>query len=92
MSRLDRRALFTSGAAAALLAATGISTILTAYAGALTAIKIAGGLYLLYLAWKSARSALTADPQPTKATAPGKTAAHYRRGLLLHLSNPKAVS
>ncbi len=75
----------------ALLAATGISTILTAYAGALTAIKIAGGLYLLYLAWKSARSALTADPQPTKATAPAKTATHYRRGLLLHLSNPKAV-
>ncbi|GKX35338.1 MAG: threonine efflux protein [Rhizobiaceae bacterium MnEN-MB40S] len=75
----------------ALLAATGISTILTAYAEALTAIKIAGGLYLLYLAWKSARSALTADPQPTKATAPGKTTAHYRRGLLLHLSNPKAV-
>jgi len=75
----------------ALLAATGISTILTAYAEALTAIKIAGGLYLLYLAWKSARSALTADPQQKKSFTPAKTAAHYRRGLLLHLSNPKAV-
>ena len=75
----------------ALLAATGISTILTAYAEALTAIKIAGGFYLLYLAWKSARSALTADPQPKKSFAYAKTSAYFRRGLLLHLSNPKAV-
>ena len=38
----------------AVLAATGISALLASYADALFIIKIAGGLYLLYLAWKAA--------------------------------------
>ncbi|GLS35101.1 threonine efflux protein [Mesorhizobium tianshanense] len=75
----------------AVLAATGISTILTAYAEAIFAIKIAGGLYLLYLAYKSAKSALSADTRQTKAAPFTKKATLYRRGVLLHLSNPKAV-
>lgn len=75
----------------AVLAATGISTALTAYAQAIFAIKIAGGFYLLYLAWKSARSALSANVGQMKAISQMKKAALYRRGVLLHLSNPKAV-
>lgn len=75
----------------AVLAATGISTLLTAYAQAVFAIKVAGGLYLLYLAWKSARSALSAEAGSTTSTDTMKTATLYRRGVLLHLSNPKAV-
>lgn len=75
----------------AILAATGISTILTAYAEAIFAIKIAGGLYLLYLAYKSAKSALSADRQQEKSTLFVKKGTLYRRGVLLHLSNPKAV-
>ena len=75
----------------AMLAATGISTVLTAYAEAVLAIKIAGGLYLLYLACKSAGSALSADTRQAKSAPSAKKAALYRRGVLLHLSNPKAV-
>lgn len=75
----------------ALLAATGISTILTAYAEALFAIKIAGGLYLLYLAYKSAKAALSADDTKVKNNSSAKRAALYWRGVLLHLSNPKAI-
>lgn len=75
----------------ALLAATGISTVLTAYAEALFAIKIAGGLYLLYLAYKSAKAALSADKVKMKNEASAKKAALYRKGVLLHLSNPKAI-
>ena len=41
----------------ALLAAMGISTLLSAYANALVALKIGGGLYLIYLAAKLAMSA-----------------------------------
>lgn len=75
----------------AVLAAAGISTMLAAYAEAIFALKIAGGLYLLYLAWKSARSALTAEaPTPRNLAATG-VAAQYRRGVLLHLTNPKAI-
>ena len=78
----------------AMLAATGISAVLATYANALFGIKIAGGIYLIYLAWKSARSALTAtsrQPETATANASPAYAMFYRRGVLLHLGNPKAV-
>ncbi|WP_425404365.1 LysE family translocator [Hwanghaeella sp.] len=78
----------------AVLAATGISAVLAQFAEALFLIKIAGGLYLLFLAWKSGRSALRRDPisadRPGGAGRPAYRAL-YRRGLLMHLANPKAV-
>ncbi|WP_062018407.1 LysE family translocator [Aureimonas sp. AU4] len=76
----------------AMLAATGLSVVLTAWAHALFAIKIIGGLYLLYLAYRSARSALAARPMDA---APVPSAPSYRalfrRGFLLHIANPKAI-
>lgn len=70
--------------------ATGLSALLTAYAEALIAIKIVGGLYLLYLAYKAARAAIRAQPVAARNT--GLTGlALYRRGLFMHLSNPKAI-
>ena len=75
----------------AVLAASGISTLLTAYAEAIFAIKIAGGLYLVYLAWKSARSALVAKARHVGSSSLTGIWKPYRKGLLLHLSNPKAV-
>ena len=74
-----------------LIAASGLSAVLFSVGWLLTAVKIAGGLYLLWLAWKSLRSALsrTAPPQPAVATA--GLWPSYRRGFLLHLTNPKAV-
>ncbi|GLS18654.1 amino acid transporter [Labrys miyagiensis] len=76
----------------ALLAATGISTLLAAYANAIFAIKIGGGLYLLFLGWKAARSAI--KPQPldrSPVTGPVDYGRLYRRGLMLHLTNPKSI-
>lgn len=75
----------------AILAATGVATVLTAYAEAVFFIKVAGGLYLLYLAWKSARSAMSPRAGGMKSMTPARKAVFYRRGVLLHLSNPKAV-
>lgn len=75
----------------AVLAATGVATVLIAYAEAVFFIKVAGGLYLLFLAWKSARSALTAQNGELNSIAPARKAMFYSRGVLLHLSNPKAV-
>ncbi|MAS12387.1 MAG: amino acid transporter [Nitratireductor sp.] len=75
----------------AVCAATGVATMLTAYAEAIFFIKLAGGLYLLYLAWKSARSAMSPQTGNTKSMAPARKIIFYRRGVLLHLSNPKAV-
>ena len=78
----------------ATMAASGISSILSACAGALTAFRIAGGLYLLYLACRSARSAMTATTPQGPPRADGPVAGYgalYRRGVLLHLTNPKAI-
>lgn len=76
----------------AVLAATGVSTLLAAYANALTAIKIGGGLYLLYLAVKSARSALKVGEDEARQE---RGLIDYRRlywrGLMLHLTNPKSI-
>ena len=74
------------------IAATGVSALLTTYAHAVTVLKVAGALYLLWLAWKAARSAATADKEldQTVATAPNAWK-FYRRGVLMHVGNPKAV-
>lgn len=72
--------------------AVGISALLARFAGALYAIKIAGGLYLLYFAWKSAKSAPGRRGARQIQTGPAMTRrALYTRGVLLHLSNPKSI-
>jgi len=75
----------------ALLAAIGLTAWLQAFAFGLVVLKIGGGLYLLWLAWKSFRSMLEADTGALPAATAASIAQHYRRGALLHLTNPKAV-
>jgi threonine efflux protein len=75
-----------------VLAALGLSAIIATYSKALLALKIFGGLYLLWLGFKSAKSAL----RNTDSLAPvnGKTDTLWRtfsRGALMHLTNPKAI-
>jgi threonine/homoserine/homoserine lactone efflux protein len=72
-----------------VLAAIGVTGLIVALPGALTAIKVIGGLYLLFLAWRSARSAMRADMAPPKAGVAGRGV--YLRGYLMHLTNPKAI-
>lgn len=80
-----------------LMAALGLSTVLMRYAHAMDLLKILGGLYLLWLGFKSARSAWrSAAPAsaPTTGGTPGTRSAArrlYLRGLGLHLTNPKAI-
>jgi len=75
------------------LAALGLSTLLIQYAEVLIAIKILGGLYLFWLAYKSARSAFAKTyiiPHQTRATS-SSTLKLFFQGALMHLSNPKAI-
>lgn len=78
----------------AVLAATGVSAVLAAYADALFVIKILGGFYLLYLAYRAGRSAIreTSDVVTTRTNAPfPRYRKLYRQGILMHIGNPKAV-
>ncbi|MEM5436058.1 LysE family translocator [Paraburkholderia diazotrophica] len=76
----------------AMLAALGLSAALLAFSGLMVGLKIFGGCYLLWLAFKSGRSALqsaTARTQASKAHLSLRRL--YTRGVLLHLTNPKAI-
>lgn len=71
-----------------VLAGVGLGTLIIGFAPALVTLKIAGGLYLLWLAWKSGVQALKrGDVDVAAPNAKG----HFRRGLLLNLANPKAI-
>lgn len=69
-------------------AGLGLSAIMVAHAWAIEVVRLAGALYLFWLALKSARAALTRHPEQ-KVRPPSR--ALFSKGLLLHLTNPKAV-
>jgi threonine/homoserine/homoserine lactone efflux protein len=77
----------------ASLTALGLAALLTAYAGILTLLKILGGLYLLWLAYKSIRSAMRSDASQLAAFNEQNLTRRklYLRGLGIHLTNPKAI-
>jgi threonine efflux protein len=77
-----------------LLAAFGLSAAMSRYSQALVAVKILGGLYLLWLAFKSARSAMSAHRaavMPEHRCVGESNAALFLRGAAMHLTNPKAI-
>ena len=77
----------------AMLSVLGLSAVLASYAAALKVVKIAGGLYLLWLAYKSFRSAASAhDIDAT--TLPGRPRgawSYATRGFTIQMTNPKAA-
>jgi len=76
----------------ATLATLGLAAALTACAELLVAIKIIGGLYLLWLAFKSARAASLPSRADTRAISSDLTGMRlYLNGVLMHLTNPKAI-
>lgn len=77
----------------ALLTVFGLSAVLSAYASALFLIKVFGGMYLLWLAYKSFKSAATSQTLEAKALAGGRRtpAGYFGRGYIIQMSNPKAA-
>ena len=77
----------------AVLTVAGLSALLAAYAAALTAIKIVGGCFLLWLAYKAFRSAASAQDIDAAALAGPKRSdrGYYLRGLTVQMTNPKAA-
>ena len=77
----------------ATMTALGLSALLASYAGALIVLKIVGGLYLLWLAYKSFRQAASArDIELTAATKSDRTPVrYYLRGFIIQMTNPKAA-
>ncbi|MEQ9346744.1 MAG: LysE family transporter [Thalassospira sp.] len=77
----------------ALLTVFGLSAILAAYAEALVMIKIFGGLYLLWLAYKSFKSAAASHDIKPRELAGGRRTlfGYFKRGYIVQMTNPKAA-
>ncbi len=75
-----------------LLAWAGLTSLLLLYASLMTAIKIAGATYLLFLAFKAFKSAAKIkDPFVKNLDIGGTAFSYFRRGLLIQMTNPKAA-
>ena len=72
-------------------AAFGLGAIMQANAWLFEMIRIIGALYLLYLSYRSIRSALKSVELNTNEADTFSATGAYRRGLLIHLTNPKAI-
>ena len=84
--------LAAGGAFYALLTMTGMAVVISRIGGLAQALQIAGGAYLIYL---GVRTWLNASASPRIAAEDGDAsnfAAGTRRGLLMCLSNPKAIT
>ena len=72
------------------LAALGLSALLAASAGAFRALKIAGALYLLWLAFNALRHG-AALPLDMRAKGGESWGQGFRTGVLINLTNPKII-
>jgi threonine/homoserine/homoserine lactone efflux protein len=71
-------------------AALGLGAVMLANAWVFELIRYFGAAYLMYLAYKAARSALSNKDLATRSFT-GERRSLYLKGLALHLTNPKAI-
>jgi threonine/homoserine/homoserine lactone efflux protein len=74
----------------AVIAALGLGAAMLAHVWIFEVLKYAGAAYLLYLAYKSARNAISGTQSKFSARNESLGRA-WRRGFTLHVMNPKAV-
>ena len=71
-------------------AALGLGAVMLANAWMFEVVRYFGAAYLVFLAYKSARSALSRKDIATKPMT-GSKSRLFTKGLLLHVTNPKAI-
>lgn len=72
-------------------AALGLGAVMQANAWVFEVLRYCGAGYLLFLAYKSARSALSPGQARLRSVSTGNYRAAYGKGLAMHLTNPKAI-
>ena len=83
--------ILTGSAAWGLVALFGLVSMLESLGDLLVWVRIAGGAYLLWLAWKAFRAAMAPAQLRSAATDTSSPMRLYLSGLFIHLTNPKAV-
>lgn len=74
-----------------IAAAFGLGAVMAANVWLFEVVRYVGAAYLLWLAFKSARSAWVGTKLAAKPLPPTTPRRAYLKGLALHLTNPKAV-
>ncbi|MCA0399795.1 MAG: LysE family transporter [Proteobacteria bacterium] len=74
-----------------ILAAVGFSALMQANAWTFEVMRYLGAGYLLFLAWKSARSAIAGARAKMETARQLTPRIAYAKGLALHLTNPKPI-
>ncbi|AIT26171.1 LysE family translocator [Bordetella holmesii] len=69
--------------------ALGLAAVFATSPMAFVVLKLAGAIYLLYLAWQTLRAPTGANR--SQAPAPLGAGALYRRGIIMNLTNPKVL-
>lgn len=72
-------------------AAFGLAALMLTHAWIFETVRYMGAAYLLYLAFRSARTAIWPGDLQTREINASSYASAFGRGLLLHLTNPKAI-
>ena len=70
----------------------GVGLLLSQVAWAMTLLKLAGGAYLLWLAWGSLKKAVNPPPVTPYEVAPMRWTRAFVAGFLLQIMNPKAIA
>jgi len=83
--------IFCGSATWGLAAALGLSALMAANAWVVETLRYVGAAYLLFLAYEAARSALSDKSLMPVAAGQGGLGRLYVKGLLIHLTNPKAI-
>ncbi|PTQ68893.1 LysE family translocator [Celeribacter persicus] len=73
----------------ALAALSGLSILFDIFPRAYLAFKLAGGLFLIWIGYKTFRHAADPLPEASAMTSPRSLANAFRLGLMTQLSNPK---
>lgn len=74
-----------------IAAALGMSALMLANAWLVEILRYVGAAYLIYLGLKALKSAMSEKPMTAARAKSGDLSAVFVKGLMLHLTNPKAI-
>ena len=83
--------IFTGSCAWSLSAALGLAAVMVAHGWIIEMVRYGGAAYLLFLGVKSALAAIRNKPLVVAPVTARSLRRTYMKGLLLHLTNPKAI-
>lgn len=69
----------------------GVGLLLSQAAWAMSLLRLVGAAYLAWLAWGAFRRAASPPPVAAARVAPASLGRHFAAGLLLQVTNPKAI-